>query len=172
MHSAFNGRIVIDIVDRFINYYKMNAKNPSRKRQNLLKTFVFFTEVALKGGFFMYSIAAGFYFLEPFYKFFFKHEVIPFLPIFFPFVDETTTIGYIILTLIHLTYMVCAVLGSLCTDFLFIMVIVNIPVLSNIFADEVHELNKSLEDEEEEVDILQVKGRFRNILFMHREIFE
>lgn len=172
MYSAFNNKIVIEIIDQFIDYYKMNAKHKSPKRQQLLQTHAFFTEVLQKGGLFLYFFAGLFYFVEPTYMFLFRNKIIPVFPVFFPYVDETTSSGYIILTMIHIVYLVTAVLGSAVTDFTFIMIIVNIPVLSNIFTDEVNELNKSLEDKEEEVDVLQVKGRFRNILFMYRKIFE
>lgn len=63
--------------------------------------------------------------------------------------------------------MILAVIGSACTDFMFIMIIVNTPVLSNILTDEVQEINGFLR--KEEVDVMAATGKFRNILLMHRE---
>lgn len=172
--SANHGKIVVDVMDQFIDIFKMNAKHPSLKRQKLLHKHAFYTEVVLKGGVIMYCLAGAFYLIDPIYSYIFLDKMVPIFGIFFPYIDENTTVGYSILTAIQLVYMVLAVIATACTDFMFIMIIVNIPTLSSIFADEVEELNEALkaEAEEKEIDEAQVKGKFYNILFMHREIWE
>lgn len=157
-------------MDQFIDIFKMNAKNPSRTRQMLMQRHAFITELVLKGGFVLYAMAGLFYFIEPIYAFVYYNEFIPLVPVFFPYIDENTTVGYVILTLIHIIYIALATIASACTDFMFIMIIANIPVLSNIFKDEVKELNETLS--EEDADIRVVRGRLRNILLMHRELWE
>ncbi|XP_031616751.1 putative odorant receptor 83c [Contarinia nasturtii] len=68
---------------------------------------------------------------------------------------------------IHTVFIILAVIGSACTDFMFIMLIVNVPVLSNIFNENLSELNEMLR--EEDMNMLFVKAKLRNILLMHRE---
>lgn len=170
MYSAQYGKMVVELMDKFIEIFKMNAKHPSRIRQMLIHKHAFITELVFKAGCVLYVFAGGFYLLEPTYSFIFLNKLVPPCPVFFPYVDENTTVGYITLLCIHLVYICLAVIASACTDFMFIMIIINIPVLSNILSDEVREINESLKDEE--IDMLQVKGRFRNILYMHRELWE
>lgn len=162
--------MLVEVMDKIVEIFRMNAKHPSRTHQALLQKFVFFSELVLKGGCVLYILAGGFYFLEPIYSFVFKNKLIPLIPLFFPMIDENTIDGYIILMAIHVLFIILAVIGSAATDFMFIMIIANIPVLTNILANDVQEINNILR--EEEIDMVQVKGRFRNILYMHRELLE
>lgn len=86
------------------------------------------------------------------------------------FIDETTRNGFIALGITHLVFITLTVAGSACTDFMFFMIVVNIPVLSTIFVDNVEELNEILR--EETIDVLLAKSKLKNILLMHKEIWE
>lgn len=61
MYSVKYGKMVVEVMDKFIDIFKMNAKHPSRKRQILIKKYAFITEVVFKCGFVMYALAGGFY---------------------------------------------------------------------------------------------------------------
>lgn len=50
------------------------------------------------------------------------------------------------------------------------MIIVNVLVPSNILSDVVEAINESVRADE--VDIMAVRGKFINILLMHRETWE
>lgn len=86
-----------------------------------------------------------------------------------PFVDESTKSGFIALMGIHFAYML-TVVSSVGVDFIFVMTIINIPLLAIIFGDNVQELNEILR--EENVNEKVAKAKLRNILLMQREIWE
>lgn len=170
MYSVKHGKIVVEVMDKFIDIYMMNAKTDKRSRQKLLHKYGFYTEVVLKGGFILYCLAVAFYFINPLYSYFFRNEIVALIPLYFPYFDENTKAGFIGISVIHIIFFVVSVVGSACTDFMFIMIIVNVPFLSNIFKDNLSDVNEMLR--EEEVNILFVKAKLRNILLMHREICE
>lgn len=87
-----------------------------------------------------------------------------------PFVDESTKSGFIALMGIHFAYMAITVVSSVGVDFIFVMTIINIPLLAIIFGDNVQELNEILR--EENVNEKVAKAKLRNILLMQREIWE
>lgn len=157
-------------MDKITAIYAMNSKTDNRSRLLLIKKFSLITEIVLKGGFAVYCCAGGFYFLNPFYSYYFKDELIPLVPVYMWFINEDTTVGFIVLAGVHILFIILAVMATACTDFMFVMIMVNMPVLSNIFSDNVHELNEILRSER--IDELAVKARVRNILLMHREVWE
>lgn len=70
----------------------------------------------------------------------------------------------------HLVFIVLAVIASVGVDFMFIMLIFNMIFFARIFTDNVNELNDILR--EEEVDKSLAKAKLINVLLLHREIFE
>lgn len=87
-----------------------------------------------------------------------------------PLIDENTKHGFIALGVIHLIFLVLTIIATACTDFMFVMLVVNIPVLSTIFSDHVRELNDMLR--EENVNESVARAKLKNILLMHQEIWE
>lgn len=69
-----------------------------------------------------------------------------------------------------MSFMVLAATASAATDFLFVTIIVNFPVLSTILKDNIEELSSMLG--EEEVNMPHVKAKFKNILLLHRDVYE
>lgn len=157
-------------MDNLIRIFSVNSKNASRDRMMLMRKYAFITELVLKGGFLTYTLAAAFYPIYPIYAYYWNNELIPMIPLFFPFIDEDTKSGFITITSIHFIFVILALISSACTDFMFAMIIVNIPVLSNIFFDNVRELNEILR--KEKVDMVLAKAKFKNILLLHREYCE
>lgn len=170
MYSAEYGPMVVEVMDKIVAIYAANSKTTSRKRSKLLHLFSIITEVIIKGGFALYCLAGLFYTINPIYSYFFKHELIPLIPVYVAFIDETTKNGFISMGIVHLIFMVLTVAGSACTDFMFVMIIANMPVLSAIFVGNIQELNEILR--EETVNVPLAKAKLKNILLMHKEIWE
>lgn len=170
MYTAKYGSIVADLMDEIIAIYAANAKSKSPDRLKLMKLFSTITEVVLKGGFLVYCFGGLFYLINPIYSYYFKHELIPLIPVYVIFVDETTKYGFIALAIIHLSLLTMTVIGSASTDFLFITLIANMPVLSTIFVDNVEELSGILK--EHTVNIALVRAKLKNIMLMHKQICE
>lgn len=170
MTSVMYGKVLVTAMDQITFIYAANAKTTDRKRLMLLSNFSLITEIVLKAGSALYCCAGLFYILNPFYSYYFKNELIPLIPLYIPFIDEETKTGFITLCGIHFGFMILTVMATACTDFMFVMIIVNIPVLSTIFCDNVRELNDILKNKN--VDVPAAKGKLRNILLMHRDIWE
>lgn len=170
MYSVKYGKMVVELMNKLVDIYTANSKATSRNRSIVIQKFTNITEIVIKGGLALYVLAGGFYLVNPVYSYYWRNEIVPLLPMYMPFIDENTTIGFSILTSIHLVFVFLAVIGSACTDFMFVMIIVNMPLLSSIFIDNIGELNGFLR--EEKVDESLVKAKFKNILLLHREFME
>lgn len=170
MYSVRYGFEAVEIMDKIIEIYLENSKTNSRKRLLLIQRFSFITEVVFKGGCIIYYLAGLFYFIDPLYTYITRHELKPMFPIYFPFIDESTNVGFAILCGIHLFFVVIATTATICSDFLFVTIIFNVPVLSTILIDNIVELSDMLN--EPEVNEPLARARFKNILLMHREIYE
>lgn len=104
------------------------------------------------------------------YSYFSLNKIVPIMPVYMPFIDENTQIGFVELTIIHLEFIVATVIGSAAVDFMFIMLIFNILFLARVLTDNADELNAILR--KDKVDRHVAKAKLVNILLMHREIFE
>lgn len=170
MYSVKYGRIIVDLMNNIIDIYAANAKAPSRNRLKLIQKYAIITEIVIKGGITVYTFAGLFYLINPFYSYYWRNELVPLIPLYLPYIDENTTIGFSFLTAMHAIYLFLAVIGTACTDFMFVMMVVNMPLLSNIFRDNINELNGILR--EENVNEPLAKAKFKNILLLHREFTE
>lgn len=162
--------MVVEVMDKITAIYAANSKSTSRDRLKLINLFSTITEVVIKGGLALYFMVGIFYMINAIYSYYAKHVIIPLVPVYMIFVDETTKQGFIALGITHIAFIILTVIGSACTDFMFVMIIVNMPVLSTIFVDNVKELNEILK--EKTVDVPLAKAKLKNILLMHKEIWE
>lgn len=167
--SQHTAAVLVDM-DKIIDIYEVNSKNASTKRAKLIQKYAIITELVLKGGFVLYCLGGGIYLLNPFYSYFWQNRVIPLLPVYMPFVDENTKTGFITLSALHISLIILTILGSACVDFMFIMLIVNMPVLSTICGDNVRELNDILNGKK--VNLTLANAKLKNIFLIHSEIFE
>lgn len=161
--------IIIDIFNKIIDVYEANAKTTSPKRALLMQKISWISEWTLIGGFFTYIIFGTLQFTYPIYGYFWQHEIKPLFPLYLPFVDEKTTVGYVILMLIQCTEMYLSLVGSACTDFIFMVLIINVSVFSTIFEDNVIELNEILR--ENKVDMPAAKTKLRGIFELYHDIW-
>lgn len=170
MLSATYGPFFVATMDKFVTIYAVNSRDSSRSRQKLMQKFATFSEVIIFSGFALFAGAVLIYQLSPIYSYFIENELIPMFPLYFPLIDETTTSGFVILTIIHLLIQISAMSGTAAVDFMFTALFINILLLSFIFSDNIRELNDILN--EKKVNSKLVRAKLRNILFMHREIRE
>lgn len=137
----------------------MNAKNVSPARANLLQNTALITELVLKFGIILYIWVALFLLGVPIYAYFWQNELRPMYQSFLPFIDETTYTGFAILTSYHVIGAYGAIIGSACVDFIFPMLIVNIPIFTSIFCDEIDEMNHVLEKRKRNARLAKMKLR-------------
>lgn len=126
------------------------------------------TELVLKFGTILYASVALFLLGVPIFAYFWQHELRPMYLSFLPFIDETTYSGFAILTLYHVIGAYGAITGSACVDFLFPMLIVNIPIFTTIFYDEIYEMNEI--SKKKKRNARPVKMKLRRTIAMFDEI--
>lgn len=170
VYSIREGNIIVSLINRLIDIYKVNSNVVVYDRQQMLEQYVTFTEYLFKIGFSFYALSTMGYFLFPLYFYKTRNEINPLVPSYLPGVDENTKIGFIILFIFHLNIIAFGFIGSSCTDFNFTMIIVNVPVLANIIGDNIKELNYMLR--EQQPKRVMIKAKFRNMLLQHQEFLK
>lgn len=100
--------------------------------------------------------------------FYFQNELVPMLPILIPGVDETTVIGYSIVSLFQLFVAVVGAIGISATDIFYVILLLNTPAMAKLIEIECKNLNRSL-TEYHNRNIFW-KYRFRNILLLHLDV--
>lgn len=159
---------IIRTIDKIVDVYENNSKNVSLERANLLRKTAMITELVLKFGIILYISVALFLLGVPIFAYFWQNELRPMYLSFLPFIDETTYTGFAILTLYHIIGAYGAIVGSGCVDFLFPMLVVNVPIFTTIFYDEIREMNEVLKKRERNARL--VKMKLRRTIAMFDEI--
>lgn len=157
----------MELVNKLVSIYKENSFTNDPNRCEMIKLFVFLTEYMFKIGISAYLFACVPLFLTNIYFYFIKGELNPLVPLFIPGIDSNTYHGYIIHYVFHTIVILLGFVGSTCSDFFFAMLIINVPVMSNILKDNFDELNASMAQKKLNASI--VHGKFINILLIYRE---
>lgn len=94
----------------------------------------------------------------------------PLLQAFLPFIDESTTVGYNILFTYHLIFLLLGATGLVGADLLPIMLVVNLRMMADIFANMFNDLNDALVNlSANRRDSAELRRYFRNIILVHVE---
>lgn len=166
--SLNRGPEFIRMINKIIEVYAVNSKTTSIARAHLLQKMAKITEFVLIFGMIAYIFVGVFLFSVPIYAFVWQNKLKPIFPLYLPFIDETTYTGFAILTLQHSTCVIFSVFGNASADFLFLMLIVNIPIFTTIFNDEIFEINDQLAQNEPNLTLIQMK--LRRTFAMYNEI--
>lgn len=165
----FYAEIMVAYIDKIIKIYTENAKNAINRSENLDKC-VTISRLILKLGVVIYTLAGLFYLLNPIYLYCTRREIVPLLPLYMPFIDETTKHGFILLSVLHLGFVFVAVVASAGSDLLYALVVINFFVPVNIFHNNIDELNTLLSKSKPNDKF--IKAKLLNVIFIHREICE
>lgn len=158
------------MTDKIIDIYKQNSDIKAHNRYRMCRRFTLYTEYIFKIGMVLYTFSVFTYYLYPIYVYVTEKRLLLIVDLYLPGVDESTTSGYAIYFCFHMILTSYAFLGSSCTDFLFTMIIVNVPFMANILSENIDELNEILRTGE--YDPYHAKMKFRNILLIHKEFYE
>lgn len=164
------GRQIAGMADFIIDVYKQNTVAVSPHRYSIFERFVKYCELIFKVGLALYILSISLYFIDPMYKYLFENQIVTLLPVYLPKIDEKSNIGYAFYLILHLLMLIFAALASAGSDFIFMMIIANVPALANIFEDSTHDLNRELLKDKD--GFLMSRYKFRNILLLHKEIYE
>lgn len=164
-------------MDKIIDVYTVNSVGVPNKRLKLLQLLSTLTELLLECGFAGCCLCGILFIVNPIFSYVWMHEMRPMLPVYTPFIDENTLSGFIQLTLIHTVFIVSGVIGTASVDFMIVMIVLNVPIFTIIFSDNVQELNdimhakndRRLGGEGPDKSVM-VKAKLRNLFFMFGDI--
>lgn len=97
-------------------------------------------------------------------------EFVPIFPIFVPYIDEKTSLGFAILCIYHITCLIVAVMGFSGQEFFTTIIIISSLIFSKLISLDLKQINMDLQ--EDGAEMLQVKGRLRNVFLMHQNVDE
>lgn len=149
--------------------YKEHITTESVERAEYFRKFALFTEYFFKFLVLMYFSLIFVVLTYPGFMYFTQHELVPIMPLYIPGIDENTIIGYIIITIYHLTMITLASVGIAATDFFLAIVIISSLIFAKLIWLEMQQIHTDLDEKSSE---LSLKVHFRNILRMHKEMCE
>lgn len=150
--------------------YKINAKSKSRELAQYFEKFATFTEFLFKSMIIVFVLGPFLFMLFPIYKYFTDGELIPIMPLFAPFIDEKTCIGYIVLNLYLLLISVTGITCLVALEFLMAIIIISSLIFAKLIGRQLQQMNFDLADSD--CKMSTIKGRLRNIFLMHQEMGE
>lgn len=90
------------------------------------------------------------------------------LPIFVPFVDESTTIGFVITNIFHVIALFMAACGLSASDMRLVLFVLHLRPMSAMFSNTMEEMNQGLLVERNRHSE-EMRKYFRNLILMHLE---
>lgn len=116
----------------------------------------------------LYSICGVAFLCYPLLVFVIFHMEEPTLPVFIPFVDANTRIGYIITSCFHYSILYLASIGFGFVDSLFFNLVFNILTMSQLQCNQLSKLNEDLDNIKQSGSL--IRRRLTNIISMHQEM--
>lgn len=127
------------------------------------------SEVILVGGFIAYILVAVLHLINPIYGYFWQHELKALFPLYIPFIDEKSVSGFTILISIQTMQALGAAVGSGCTDFPFMIIVINIWIFITYFKDDTNDLNAILR--KKKVNMALATNKLRHIFKLYNDIW-
>lgn len=152
------------------DFYKVNA-SPSQRSYRILERFRPTTMAVFKVG--IVAITGSIFgaFIVPVIEAVYTRTMIPIVEMYLPYVDEKTVFGFTLLMVYDLLGGVLATCGTNASDMLFIMYVVHLKPLVDVFDDNMEQLNEALQLDENKRSI-ETYRFLRNLLMMHKDICE
>lgn len=167
IYSVKYADIIVGLVDKLVEIFKANSNVMEHERQKLLARHLMFTEYFFKIAFAIYFITCIIFSVFPIVSYIVLGEMVIIDTLYLPGIDENSLTGYIILSIFHLNCVWFSALGSSGVDFIFSILILNVPVIANIIGDNIRDLNELLN--EMRPKLVMIKAKLRNILIQYYE---
>lgn len=149
--------------------YQVHITTQSPQRREYFHQFSLSIEMLFKAIFILYAMSTFQFILFPLFVYVTRNELVLPLPMYIWRINEETTSGYIILTIMHIFLMVLCFVGLLAFDYILSVVIISSLMFAKLICWEMTEIDIDLQ---ESATKWRISGRLRNILEMHRELFE
>lgn len=172
----YNARYSLDFLRliEFIDHlFKVHLKTKSEKRQKLFEKFAVYNYYMIVGALLTYSSTILLFIPYPIYLFIFEDGREPIVSLFIPGVDEKQLNGYLITSTFQMLVAIFTMFGLVCVDSFYAIILLNVPIQSQLIEMECLELNKLLKEDDVKKENKKRphiwKQRFYNILLMHLE---
>lgn len=149
--------------------YKANITTESVERSEYFRKFALFTEYFFKFILYFYLSTISTSLVYPIFVFITQNEFFPIMPLYLPYIDETTVVGFTIISIYHIILISLVSFGIVAIDFFLAIIIISSLMFAKIISLEMHEIHVDLDEKGSQIAI---KARFRNILRMHKEMCE
>lgn len=133
-------------INKIIDIYAENAKTTSPKRALLMLNMSWISEIILIIGLMAIMLVAMLHFIEPIYGYFWQHQFKALFPLYIPFVDEKTEVGFVILISIQSIEIFAAAVAGASVDLPFMISVINVWIFYTIFEDNTNEWNAILRE--------------------------
>lgn len=140
----------------------------SHRANEVLRKYAYLVRVVSQAHIFMFGFGGVFNILFSFGMLLFAHQWVPFFPFYFPYLDAGELYGWLITNILQLPEIIFVVPGVIMHDVLFIILGLNIRVLSGVIRDRIHLLDDLLSSPKHTP--LQAKVYLRNIIQMQKEM--
>lgn len=148
----------------------MHITTKSPDRIEYFRKCALFTEFLFKFVVGAYFSSILFFLAMPIFIYLTTNEMVPMMPLFLPIIDETTTVGYTILTIYHIICVVFATVSFTSVDFFMAIIIISSLIFGKLISTDLEQINFDLL--ENDSGLITAKARLRNVLLMHQEMGE
>lgn len=148
--------------------YTENANTKSHARAEYFRKFGLFTEILFKLIAMAIISICMMLFSSPIYAYFINDELVPFIPLYMPCMDETTLIGYTLLMIFQLFVFIIGNLFFLSFEFLLDVIVISSLIFGKLIALDTEQVNSDLKKKK----FIDAKHRMRNVFLMHQEMSE
>lgn len=149
--------------------YKTHITTESPERREYFRKFAFFLEILFKALVVVYISISVMFFLYPIFGYVIQNELVTFFPLYFPFVDEKSIPGYTFLIVLQGLTIILAVIGFFAFDYSLTVAIISTMIFGKLISTDLKQMDRDLQENDA---ALTARSRFRNVLLMHKEVFE
>lgn len=167
MHGIRYPKETYELVKFLEHIYIRNKKTNNNA---ILRKFLTMCYILCKIIIIVFALTATAFICLPIVLFVTTGEMVPSINLYIPGLDSETSTGFIILCCYHLVLMLMAFFGTCGFDLLFIMLVLHLWPLTEIFAGQVDQLNKTLRNRQN-CSQKQQKIQLRNVMQMHRDLY-
>lgn len=139
----FDFNWILNFIQRL---YKVHIKTECPVQAEYFRKFAFFSEVLFIFLMVFYTYTGLAFVLLPIYMYFVIGKLIPCFPLYVPFVDENTIIGYVELSFFHLLIFCLAITSYAAFEYLIAIMIVSSLMFAKLISMDAQQMNEELHD--------------------------
>lgn len=160
---------MLRIADFIEEMYSQQQSTKAKQSRNhaMCSKYANIIEFILKAGISAYTLVAMLYAFYPFGLFAATREKVVPLRMYFPGIDEQSTIGFIILITFNAVFVFCALAAVMPIDALTVIIFVNMPMVSSIIIRQLDDFRGELDSGT--IAMHAIRGNLLAFVAMHKK---